>query len=443
MAILRGVLTIAVSMLAVDGSFKMLASDNACFSATEFLTDYDFHAPADGEVVGVELEHVSGTITCSTSRTPTKWGCDNDWFMLNFLEYGDDGSDSAIFPSSTLDDMTSFSQYSSCSNGHGCSGNFQMSAYTVDSATLVMKDEENPFTVTTADTFSFQVSEGCCGMSTSDNAGVSCAKVYFLYSTDPTHCATAGCDDQLVCNTETGECERNCDVLHIDDFLLDCSAEWDSNTASTTAMDADIATNTANIAAVTASAATNAAGIATNTNSIGSNTAAITSVTNSANSNAAAIATNSADITTVTGSAATNAAGISSNAASISSVTSTANTNAADIATNTNSIATNTASITAIETEANSVESRLSAIEEALGQMAIVSAHSSIGDVDVPTAADLVDAGSWTAMSLSGKDVVIVGMLAVNAVLITSMAVVCCRKQRKLAKYQAVSIASD
>ena len=70
-------------------------------------------------------------------------------------------------------------------------------------------------------------------------------------------------------------------------------------------------------------------------------------------------------------------------------------------------------------------------------------AHSAIGNVDVPSAADLVDDGSWTAMSLSGKDVVIVGMLAVNAVLITSMAVVCCRKQRKLAKYQAVSIASD
>lgn len=282
MAILRGVLTIAVSILAVDGSFKMLASDNACFSATEFLTDYDFHAPADGEVIGVELEHVSGEITCSTVRTPTKWGCNNGWIMLNFLEYGDDGSDSAIFPSSTLDDMTSFGEYSSCSNGHGCSGVFKSSAYSVNSATIVMKDEENPFMVTTKDTFSFQVSEGCCGMSTHDNVGLSCAKVYFLYSKDPTHCATFG--------------------------------------------------------------------------------------------------------------------------------------------------------------QMEVVSNRLSAIEKALGPKAVVSAHSSISDVDVPTAADLVDAGSWTA---SGKDVVIVGMLAVNAVLIASMAVVCCRKQRELQKYQAVSIASD
>jgi len=46
-------------------------------------------------------------------------------------------------------------------------------------------------------------------------------------------------------------------------------------------------------------------------------------------------------------------------------------------------------------------------------------------------------------MTLSGKDVVIVSMLAVNVVLMTSMAIVCCRKQRGVQKYQAVSIASD
>jgi len=396
MAILWGVLTISVSISAVAGSFKMLATENACFSATEFLTEYDFHAPADGEVVGVELEHVSGGITCATSLAQAHWGCRNNWFMLNFLEYGDDGSDSAIFPSSTMEGMTNFGQYGSCPNGHGCSGNFQMSAYSVDSATLVMQDEANPFAVTTADTFSFQVSEGCCGTSTSDNSGVSCAKVYFLYSTDPTHCSstgcddqficntdtgeceqidctTAGCDDQLVCNTETGECERDCDILHIDDFLLDCSAEWDSNTASNTAMASSITTNTANIATVNASAATNAD-----------------------------------DIATVNGSVNTNSAGL-----------------------------------TAMGTRLESVESRLSAIELTLSRMAILSAHSSIGDMDVSTAADLEDDGSWTAMTLNGKDVVIVGMLAVNAVLITSMAVVCCRKQRGQQKYQAVTIASD
>jgi len=348
MAFLRSVLTIAVSVFAVDGSFKMLATDNACFSATEFLTDYVFHAPAVGEVVGVELEHVSGGVSCSTAWGYTNWGCvvyqTTPSFRVNFLRYNDDGSDSAIFPSSTMEDSTI--QSASCPNGHGCSGNFVLSAYSVNSSTIVMKDEANPFTVTTEDTFSLQEREGCCGQSLSDNGGVSCAKVYFLYSTDPTHCATAGCDDQMVCNTETGECETNCDILHIDDFLLDCSVEWDSNTASSTALAASIDTNTVNIATVTASAASNAANIA-------------------------------------------------------------------------------------------AIQQVLDRLEDAFG------AHSAIGAVDVPTAADLVDDSSWSTMSLSGKDVVMVGMLAVNAVLITSMAVVCCRKQRGLQKYQAVSIASD
>jgi len=276
-------------------------------------------------------------------------------------------------------------------------------------------DEEDPITVTTDDTFSLQTSEGCCASSTSDNSGTVCATVYFLYATDPTHCATAGCDDQLLCNTETGECERDCDVLHIDDFLLDCSAEWDSIAASSSAMAASIAT-------VTASAATNAAAIATNAASIATNTAGVTTVTASVNISAAAIATNTAGIATVTGSAARNSAAISSNTADI---------------------ATNAASITALETEGNSVESRLSAIESTLSRMAIVSAHSSMVDVDAMTAADSAEGGSWTAVSLSGKDTAIVSLLAVNAVLMTSMAIVCGRKQRGVRKYQAVSIASD
>jgi len=43
------------------------------------------------------------------------------------------------------------------------------------------------------------------------------------------HCATHGCDDpQLVCDENTGECTRDCGVFHVDDFLRDCSSEWDS-----------------------------------------------------------------------------------------------------------------------------------------------------------------------------------------------------------------------
>ena len=42
------------------------------------------------------------------------------------------------------------------------------------------------------------------------------------------HCVEHGCDDpQLVCDESSGECIRNCGVFHVDDFLRDCSAEWD------------------------------------------------------------------------------------------------------------------------------------------------------------------------------------------------------------------------
>lgn len=38
------------------------------------------------------------------------------------------------------------------------------------------------YNVTTDDQFMMQVGEGCCGFTTSDNAGYVCAEIYFLYS---------------------------------------------------------------------------------------------------------------------------------------------------------------------------------------------------------------------------------------------------------------------
>jgi len=434
MAPLYEALIIATSLLAVEGTYTLLAADNACFSAVDYLTDYTFNAPEDGEVVGVELKHISGGVTCDTGRELTYWGCTTGPMTVQFLMHNEDGSNTGIFPSSTTEGLTYFEERS-CPSGHGCVGIYVLSggmSYWTEH--IVLRDEGNPFTVTTEDTFSLQELDGCCQTSTSDNAGVSCAEVYFIYSgnaptpqpttpapttsapttpapttpaptTPPTtpapptpaptefHCATHGCDDKLVCNAATGICQRNCDILHIDDFLIECSEEWDSNTAASTAMATSIATNTANIATVTASAAANAV------------------------------------------SAATNSASISANDVAITSVTTTANANAAEITTHTNSIASNAANIATLQTEGSSVESRLSAIESTLNQLSYLSAHSSMGAVDATTATDLVNHGSWSTMTLSGKDMVIVGLLAVNVVLITSVAMVCCKKQREMEKY--------
>merc|ERR1719474_316016 len=335
-----------------------------------------------------------------------------------------------------------------CSNGCTVRYTYFDGTYNYDSPSLVLMDEANPMAVTTADRFSLQTSEGCCGSSIGDNSGTACAKVYFYYAgnptTDPTteptqfHCATHGCDDQLICNEETGQCQRDCDILHIDEFLDQCSNEWDSNAAALAAMDTSITTNTADIATVTASAATNTADIAANSALIASNEAAITSVTNTANTNTASITTNTADIAANTASTTTNAVDIAANSNSIETNEQGISSNSADITTNKNSIASNAASIAAIETEGISVESRLSAVESTPSRLAIVSAHSAAGNVDAVT--DLAQSGSLT---VGAKDVAIFTLGAVNLILLTSMAVVCCRKQRGSAKYEAVSIASD
>jgi len=278
------------------------------------------------------------------------------------------------------------------------------------------------------------------------------------------HCETHGCDDQLVCDASTGQCQRDCDIFLIDDFLTVCSAEWSSNEAAVTRITSSVATNAADIATVSASAATNAEDIetvttsaATNAADIATNTADIVTVTASAATNAADIATvetsvtaNAADIVSNAEDIATNIASAATNAADIDTVTTSVTTNTADIATNAADIAANTASaasnaedMTAVETRMDAVESSLSDIEAVLSRMAVLSAHSSMGNVDASAIADVVDDGSWTAVALSGKDVLIVAMVAINVVLLTAMAFVCCRKQRGFEKYRAVSISSD
>merc|ERR1719242_2873289 len=82
----------------------------------------------------------------------------------------------------------------------------------------------------------------------------------------------------MICDQATGQCMRDCDALHIDAFLTQCSTEWDENNDTLTAMSASIADNVADIVTVTATAASNAADI--------------TTVTATASTNAAEVSTN-------------------------------------------------------------------------------------------------------------------------------------------------------
>jgi len=218
---------------------------------------------------------------------------------------------------------------------------------------------------------------------------------FYIYTAQATaaptefHCGEHGCDDQLVCEETTGQCMRNCDVFKIDEFLLDCSAEWGSNENTVAAMATSISDNSADIATVDASAA----------------------------SNAADIASNAADIATVDASANSNAAGIASNAADIVNLTTEMSSMAADLA---------------------DMQSSFDIVETALNQMAALSAHAQVANVDASGAADVVG-----AYALSTKDCAIIALLVINIVMIIGVVMACAMKAGRRSKYHAVNVVSE
>merc|ERR1712062_174894 len=168
------------------------------------------------------------------------------------------------------------------------------------------------------------------------------------------HCETRGCDERMVCDQATGQCIRDCDTLHIDAFLTECSAEWDENNNTLAAMSESIGDNAADITTVTATATTN-----------------------------------TADIAAVTATAASNTAGIATNAADFS----------------------------VISTNMTALEAKIEALELAVAKLTVFSAHSQSGNLDVGpsgiTMTDLVGGGMWSI-----KDVVIIGLVVFNVILV-------------------------
>jgi len=218
---------------------------------------------------------------------------------------------------------------------------------------------------------------------------------YILEDADPMaaptefHCAEHGCDDQLLCDEDSGECLRNCEVFQIDEFLLDCSAEWESNGNTVDAM-------------------------------------------------ATSIAQNSADITTVTASASTNADDIASNLVAIGTVSSSVDSNAADISANAADIGDLSTEMSSLATAHSSMQSSIDAIETALSQMAALSAHAQAANVDAPGPVDVAG-----AFALSTKDWAFISLLVVNAVLIIGVVTACFLRAGGRTKYHAVEVVSD
>ena len=178
---IRILLFIAYS-LSQEPEHRFLAKESACYSARQFATGYTFNAPYDGELIGVELEYVSGYVDCGWSSTGgTNWGCAgiSHSSMINVVKEGD--ITETFYPTDSTEDVTINARYSSCSGGCDVHS-YSMDGFHWNSEVLTLMDTANPHTVSVDDTFSLQYSEGCCGSSTGDNDGAACADVYFVYS---------------------------------------------------------------------------------------------------------------------------------------------------------------------------------------------------------------------------------------------------------------------
>merc|ERR1719266_2192323 len=159
---------------------KELATNNACFSASKHLEDYKFSPPYSGKLKAVELHHISGDVTCSYNRVGTHWGCytgsgEPTMFMLQMVR----DNDGTVLPTVNTKNVDDLWGYASCGVGDCTVAGYNMNGYDVESD--ILRWDGPSLTVSTSDTFSLQISEGCCGTSVSDNRGIGCADVYFEY----------------------------------------------------------------------------------------------------------------------------------------------------------------------------------------------------------------------------------------------------------------------
>jgi len=177
----------------------------------------------------------------------------------------------------------------------------------------------------------------------------------------------------------TTEPTRDCDLLHIDEFLLDCSTEW---------------ANAGNVMEVVYNAT----------------------------------AANSQSIVQIADSVADATASISTNANNIVTATSSATTNAADI--------------TALQNKVEVLEDmldRMSVHSAANAAAPMTYAHAGAWNVDEP--AGMGD-GAWNGVTVTGKDLGIVVLAVINIVMIAMM-VIACRRSGGRTKYHPVAVGSD
>jgi len=165
-------------------SDSVLVKEGACFSAKKFESGYTFNAPYSGTLKSVELQHVSGDVTCAGGRGLSYFGCVSSAgvrnFRVNMLRHNDDGSEDLLFPAADDDAISTIEYDSKCNSGHECKV-FRYFYDDNDLSDTLQWNSDGGVAVEQGDAFSLQYHEGCCGESTGDNSGTSCVDVYFQY----------------------------------------------------------------------------------------------------------------------------------------------------------------------------------------------------------------------------------------------------------------------
>ena len=160
------------------------ATSEACYDSETYSTD-TFSPPYDGTIVGIKLVHTSGYTKCNGDSTETNFGCDvngdgSSFFHLQTLMID---SNSTYYPTTSTDGV---SLYYWTQSQWTCNAVcdiywYDLTGYDAYSDEIILTDTSNPYTVSTTDVFSLQMSEGCC-LNPGDNDGKACAEVWFYYT---------------------------------------------------------------------------------------------------------------------------------------------------------------------------------------------------------------------------------------------------------------------
>eukprot|EP01084_Bolivina_argentea_P209824 357337_1 len=164
---------------------KILAAADVCFSAKNYDESVLFNAPINGEIIGIELRHSNGTVSCNNVDF-SYWGCNDasdNSFFIQFMKVTDNVNyiGDIYYPTNdTINYSVHFQQTYS-----GRLGDCQLIQWLLtdtSSTNTMIKLIEPSYDVQISEQFMIQYNEAYCAVSIADNTGTSCVDVYFLYS---------------------------------------------------------------------------------------------------------------------------------------------------------------------------------------------------------------------------------------------------------------------